>query len=82
MAVVDASYRFLIVDVGANGCSCDAGVFANSAMATVLENSTLDIPVDRPLPGRVKKVPLVIIGHEAFGLKTYMMKQYPAQHLR
>ena len=69
MTVVDASYRFLIVAVGANGRSCDSGVFANSAMATVLENSTLDFPVDRPLSGRVKKVPFVIIGHEAFGLK-------------
>ena len=42
MAVVDAAYRFIIVDVGANGRSCDAGVLGNSAMATALENGTPD----------------------------------------
>ena len=41
MAVVDAAHRFLIVDVGANGRSCDAGIFGNSAMSTTLENGTL-----------------------------------------
>ena len=71
MTVVDASYRFLIVDVGANGRSCDAGVFGNSAMATALENGTLGI----------KKMPFVIVGDEAFGLKTYMMKPYPTRQL-
>ena len=54
MAVVDVAYRFLIVDVGANGRSCDAGIFGNSEMSTTLENGTLGIPEDRPLPGRVK----------------------------
>ena len=81
MAVVDASYRFLVVDVGANGRSCDAGVFGNSAMATALENGSLGIPEDRPLPGRIKKMPFVIVGDEAFGLKTYMMKPYPSRQL-
>ena len=54
MAVVDAAHRFLIVDVGANGRSCDAGIFGNSAMSTTPENGTLGIPEDRPLPGHVK----------------------------
>ena len=54
MAVVDAAHSFLIVDVGANGRSCDAGIFGKSAMSTTLENGTLSIPEDRPLPGRVK----------------------------
>ena len=46
MAVADAAYRFIIMDIGANGRSCDAGIFANSAMATALENGTLCIPED------------------------------------
>ena len=60
---------------------CDAGICANSAMATALENGTLGIPEDRPLPGRVKKMRFVIIGDESFGLKTYMMKPYPSRQL-
>ena len=67
--------------LGANGRSCDAGVFGNLAMTTALENGTLGIPEDRPLPGRVKKVPFVMIGDEAFSFQTYMMKRYPSRQL-
>ena len=41
MALVDARYRFVMVDVGANGRACDAGVFARSAMAAALENNNV-----------------------------------------
>ena len=37
MALVDARYRFIMVDVGANGRACDAGIFARSTMSTALE---------------------------------------------
>ena len=81
MAVVDARYRFVMVDVGANGRACDAGVFAASAMSAALENNELSIPPSSPLPGRVNDVPYVIVGDEAFGLKEHLMKPYPARNL-
>ena len=56
MAVVDARYRFVMVDVGANGRACDASVFAASAMSAALENNELSIPPSSPLPGRVNDV--------------------------
>ncbi|XP_049958783.1 uncharacterized protein LOC126475184 isoform X2 [Schistocerca serialis cubense] len=31
-AMVDATYKFLYVDVGTNGCVCDAGVFSKSEL--------------------------------------------------
>ena len=30
LAVVDANYKFILVDVGSNGRACDAGVYARS----------------------------------------------------
>ena len=50
-------------------------------MAAALESGTLGIPPDQPIPGRVNSMPFVLVGDEAFGLKSYMMKPYPARLL-
>ena len=49
MAVVDAHYRFVMVDVGANGSACDAGASAASATSAALDNNQLSIPPPYPL---------------------------------
>ena len=80
MALVDARYRFMMVDVGATGMACDVGIFARSNnMAAALEQNNLHIPPPRPLPGRVNPVPFVVIGDDAFGLKPHIMKPYPVR---
>lgn len=79
MAVIDARYRFIMVDVGANGRACDAGIFAGSAIADALERNTVHIPTPQPLPGRVNNVPFVIVGDDAFGLKPHIMKPFPGR---
>ena len=69
LAVCDAHYHFILVDVGDAGCQSDGGVLANSEFGYVLENRTLDIPNDRPLPGTTEpNLPFVIVGDEAFPL--------------
>ncbi|PVD33540.1 hypothetical protein C0Q70_04797 [Pomacea canaliculata] len=60
LAVVDAKYRFLYFNVGANGRAGDAGVFRDSTLAAALENNTLNIPTPVPLPGRVTPVPYLL----------------------
>ena len=58
MALVDAQYRFMMVDIGATGMACDVGIFVRSNnMATALEQNNLHISPPRPLPGRVNPVP-------------------------
>ena len=37
LAVVDADYKFLFVDIGTNGKASDGGVFKNSVLSTALE---------------------------------------------
>ena len=81
MALVDARYRFIMVDVGANGRACDAGIFARSTMSTALEQNEVHIPPPRPLPGRVNSVPFVVVGDDAFGLKPHIMKPYPGSEI-
>ncbi|XP_068226050.1 uncharacterized protein [Palaemon carinicauda] len=48
MALVDANYKFLYIDVGCNGCISDGGVFANCSLSQALEN-ILNVPNGRPL---------------------------------
>ena len=77
LAIVDAWYRFIYVDVGTNGRASDATVWNNSSLRSCIENGTILLPEDSPLPGTNVSVPHVFIGDDAFPLKRYMMKPYP-----
>ena len=54
MAVVDANYKLLLVDIGANGRASGAGVYAASSLAHAFEVNSLNIPPAKPLPRRQK----------------------------
>jgi len=51
MAVVDAKYNFITVDVGAYGKQSDGSVFASSVFGQKLKNCLLSLPGPRCLPG-------------------------------
>ena len=70
LAVVDANYKFLYVDVGCNGRVSDGGVFKNSNLSAALEHNTLDIPSPEPLPGEEFKLPYMLVADDAFPLKN------------
>ena len=55
LAVVDADYKFLYVDIGCNGRVSDGGVFKNSALYAALDNKSLSIPSPKPIP-REKRI--------------------------
>ncbi|KAK5648159.1 hypothetical protein RI129_003051 [Pyrocoelia pectoralis] len=63
MALVDADYKFISVDVGSYGRNSDGGIFSHSQM-------------DNGEPQ-----PYVVVGDEAFPLKTYMLRPYRRSHL-
>lgn len=79
MALVDARYRFTVIDVGAYGRNSDGGIFSESVLGLSLENKTLQVPPEACLPGTQTPMPFVIIGDEAFPLKTYLMRPYPGR---
>lgn len=81
MAVVDSEYKFVLIDVGAEGRQSDSGVFKASAIGHHLESGTLRLPGVSALPGTDITVPQVFIGDEAFQLRVDFLRPYPAREL-
>lgn len=81
LALVDARYKFIIVDVGSYGRNSDGGIFARSSLGKQLENGTLNIPEGKYLPNTTTTAPYVMVGDEAFPLKTYLLRPYPGRQL-
>ncbi|KAK3773153.1 hypothetical protein RRG08_013740 [Elysia crispata] len=73
---------FILVDCGQCGRVSDAGVYQSSHMSTVLEEGNLNIPKQAfKINGSDIEVPYMVIGDEAFPLKTYLMKPFSARTL-
>ena len=83
MAVVDANYRFIVVDVGAAGSHHDATVFWNSWFGKKWfhQDNILNLPPLRPLPKTQMYFPYQLIADDAFGQKTTVMTPYPGKNL-
>ncbi|XP_024885604.1 protein ALP1-like [Temnothorax curvispinosus] len=77
LAVSDAKNRFIIVDIGAEGRQSDGGVFENSGLPHLLETNALHIPLPTHLNHMDSDFPYVLLGDEAFPLRSYMMRPYP-----
>ncbi len=79
MAVVDAKYKFILVDIGATGSQSDGGILLRSAIGKAIEEKTLNFPEDK-FVGNMK-LPHIFVGDDAFPLKTNLMKPYPGRGL-
>ena len=77
LALVDARYKFLAVDIGAYGRNSDGGIFAASRIGRLLEKGQFNMPAKASLPGRNDSMPHVILTDEAFPLKKYLLRPYP-----
>lgn len=76
LAVVDANYQFVLVDVGCNGRISDGGVYQNSTISLAFEENTLNIPKPRSLTENSMPIPFMIVADDAFPLKKYIQKPY------
>ncbi|XP_060845266.1 uncharacterized protein LOC132924841 [Rhopalosiphum padi] len=81
MAVADANYKFIMIDVGAYGKDSDGGILSNSNILKRLENKTLKLPYPKKLPNSNVTGPYTFIADEAFPLRTYIMRPYPRRLL-
>ena len=82
MAVCDADYNFLLVDVGDSGRQSDGGVFFNGNIAHAINENLLNLPKPRLFFGNDRiEFPFVFVGDEAFPLKTNLIKPYPRNSL-
>ena len=83
MAIVDANYKFIYVDIGVNGRISDGGVFDSCEFSKKLSSqlNILNIPEQTCLPGTNVKVPYYLVADEAFPLTSHIMKPYPQRNL-
>lgn len=79
MAMCDAHYRFLYVDIGGFGRDNDASIFSSTDLYQHLDNNSLNVPPPENFNGF--ELPYVVVGDEIFALKTWLMKAYPGRNL-
>lgn len=86
LAMCNANYEFTYINVGIQGKESDSSVFTNSTLFQQMQDELLDIPPPKSLPvlqnnkptntAATTPVPYVIVGDEAFGLSTHLMRPY------
>ncbi|XP_070380725.1 uncharacterized protein [Dermacentor albipictus] len=75
LALADANYRFILVDIGAQGRMSGGSFCSKSAIRTSFENNPLHLPSGH------NGLPLRIVGEAAFPLRPYLMRPYPGRQL-
>ncbi|KAJ8929905.1 hypothetical protein NQ314_017370 [Rhamnusium bicolor] len=65
LALVDANYRFIYIDVGTNGRMNDASIFSKSLFNKKLITNAFNLPIN-----------LVFVADDAFPLRTNLLKPY------
>lgn len=82
LAVADADYKFIYIDVGAFGKDSDSTIFQKSDFYKKLANDELKIPKSQPLPGTDgPRMPYTFVADEAFALSEHVMRPYSGKIL-
>lgn len=81
LALVDADYKFIYVDVGCNGRISDGGVYQNSSLSRAVDENLCNFPPPRAPVGYEIALPYVIVADDAFPLKGNIMKPYAQRSL-
>ena len=79
MALVDAQYKFIFVDIGQYGSNADGPVFQKSQFGSKYIRGELNVPGPKPLPRArfLGNMPHCIVADEAFPLCPNIMRPYP-----
>ncbi|XP_040203872.1 putative nuclease HARBI1 [Rana temporaria] len=78
LAVVSATYEFLFLDVGKNGCNSDGGAIMQTEFYKRLQNGSLNLP---PAEENVEGLNFVFVADEAFALGENILKPFPMRNL-
>ena len=81
LALVDADYKFLWVNVGASGSSSDTQIFNCSKLKRRIENGTLGLPPPEPLGPGGPDLHYFLLGEDAFALVPWLVKRYSRRQL-
>ena len=74
LALFDADYKFLWVNVGASGSSSDDQIFNRSKLKTNIENGRLGLPPLEPLGPGGPNLHYFLLGDDAFALMSWLVK--------
>ncbi|KAJ8967904.1 hypothetical protein NQ317_000584 [Molorchus minor] len=82
LALCDASYKFTLVDIGAEGRHSDGGIFRNSDIGKMLSSeNNLHLPSPSFLEYGGDAINYYIAADEAFPLTLNIMRPYPGRYL-
>ena len=81
LALVDADYKFLWVNVGASGSSSDAQIFNRSKLKRRIENGSLGLPPPEPLGPWGPDLHYFLLEDNAFALLPWLIKPYSRRQL-
>ncbi|KAM4031898.1 uncharacterized protein ACNLHF_019279 [Anomaloglossus baeobatrachus] len=81
MAVADAHYKFIAIDVSAYGSTGDSRVLRTSQIGLQILQDCGTLPAPQPLPGSTDPVPFVMVSDEAFPLLPNLLRPYPRRGL-
>ena len=79
MALVDANYKFIFMDIGQYGSNADGGVFQRSEFGQQFLNWELDIPPPKTIDGaeHLGLMPHCLVADGAFPLRIALMWPFP-----
>lgn len=81
MAVCDADYNYIFLDIGAYGHQNDAAIFETTEFGKRLEHRRMHLPTSITLPHTDLSIPPFLVGDDIFPLKTYLLKPFPGRRL-
>ena len=81
MALVDADYELIYIDVVCNGRMSDGGVLAGCSLSEALHGAIANVPGDASLPDEETIMSFHLVVDDAFPLKTWLMKPLPFRNL-
>lgn len=81
MAIVSASYRFMLIDIGAQGRHSDGGIFLNSIMGQMFHRDEFDVPIPSVCSVNRPPLPYMLVADEAFQLNKFTLRPYPGRNI-
>lgn len=81
LALCDASYKFTLVDIGAEGRHSDGGILKNSNIGKLILDNQMKFPAPATLTEEGEPINYYIAADEAFPLTTCIMRPYPGRFL-
>ncbi|KAF0752009.1 protein ANTAGONIST OF LIKE HETEROCHROMATIN PROTEIN 1-like [Aphis craccivora] len=75
MVLCDADYNITYANIGSQGRISDGGVFRNCTLSKKLKNGTLNLPIPKCLPQKLKPIPYVIVADNAFPLQENLLSR-------